>query len=527
MARRGTGEDFTLEKALPNNVEAERYILGAILLENTTLNQAAERLKPEDFFLVSHRRIFEKMLNLFEAGRGIDPITLQEELRRGGELDLVGGPAYLSSLFDGVPRFSNIENYVKIVKGKSTLRRLINASNHIMAKAFDDEDSPEEILDEAERLILAIAEDRIKQGFVHIGEVAAKQLEVIEEIAGREQLITGIATGFSELDYMTSGLQRGDLIIVAARPSMGKCLAADSEIVLANGEVVTIEEVYRRQEARLLTLGSDFKFTQASPSAFVDDGVKPLYRVTTRLGRTVESTLAHPYLTIHGWRRLEELSPGDRIAVPRRIPVFGNASLAEEQIERLAVVAVRMGEVSPPVFQLPRAELSLFLRQLFSICGQGVPGEEDNGEIRYETGRERLARQLQHLLLRFGILGRIFSVEERANWRLDIFQADSIRRFQAEIRAVEESDLRRREAAVLNVMRAPLCKLDSLRSRRQRKAWGGGEAATPGMAAMPGEPVKRATAHLLSPGSRARQAFPPDLGLRRRRPPRRFAAASI
>lgn len=222
MARRGTGEDFTLEKALPNNVEAERYILGAILLENTTLNQAAERLKPEDFFLVSHRRIFEKMLNLFEAGRGIDPITLQEELRRGGELDLVGGPAYLASLFDGVPRFSNIENYVKIVKGKSTLRRLINASNHIMAKAFDDEDSPEEILDEAERLILAIAEDRIKQGFVHIGEVAAKQLEAIEEIAGREQLITGIATGFHELDYMTSGLQRGDLIIVAARPSMGK-----------------------------------------------------------------------------------------------------------------------------------------------------------------------------------------------------------------------------------------------------------------------------------------------------------------
>ncbi|MFN0088542.1 MAG: replicative DNA helicase [Blastocatellia bacterium] len=222
MARRGTGEDFTLDKALPNNVEAERFILGAILLENTTLNQAAERLKPEDFFLVSHRRIFEKMLNLFEAGRGIDPITLQEELRRAGEIDLVGGPAYLASLFDGVPRFSNIENYVKIVKGKSTLRRLINASNHIMAKAFDDEDSPEEILDEAERLILAIAEDRIKQGFVHIGEVAAKQLEVIEEIAGREQLITGIATGFSELDYMTSGLQRGDLIIVAARPSMGK-----------------------------------------------------------------------------------------------------------------------------------------------------------------------------------------------------------------------------------------------------------------------------------------------------------------
>jgi replicative DNA helicase len=219
---RQTGGDFTLEKSLPSNIEAERLILGVIFLDNTTINQAVERLKPDDFFLTSHRRIYEKMIKLYEQGRGIDPVTLQEELRRAGELDAVGGPAYLASLFDGVPRFSNIDNYTKIVKGKATLRRLITASNQIMAMAFDDEDEPEEILDEAERMILSIAEDRIKQGFVHIGEVAGKQLEVIEEIAGREQLITGIATGFHDLDYMTSGLQRGDLIIIAARPSMGK-----------------------------------------------------------------------------------------------------------------------------------------------------------------------------------------------------------------------------------------------------------------------------------------------------------------
>ncbi len=226
MANRSAGQDFSLERALPNNVEAERFILGAVLLDNATLNQAAEHLKPDDFFLVSHRRIFEKMLALFEASRGIDPITLQEELRRAAELELVGGSAYVASLFDGVPRFSNIENYVKIVKGKSTLRKLIGASNQIMAKAFDDEDPPEEILDEAERLILSIAEDRIRQGFVHIGEVAAKQLTAIEEAAGHQQLITGIATGFADLDYMTSGLQRGDLIIIAARPSMGKTAMA-------------------------------------------------------------------------------------------------------------------------------------------------------------------------------------------------------------------------------------------------------------------------------------------------------------
>lgn len=226
MAKQGPAGDVTLEKALPSSIEAERLILGVILLDNTAINQAAELLKPDDFFLLSNRLIYEKMLKLFEQGRHIDPLTLQEELRRAGELDQVGGPAHIAALFDGVPRFSNIESYTRLVKGKSTLRRLIKAGHQIMAMSFDDEDEPEEILDKAERLILSIAEDRIKQGFVHISEVASQQLTVIEEIAGREQLITGIATGFTDLDYMTAGLQRGDLVIVAARPSMGKTALA-------------------------------------------------------------------------------------------------------------------------------------------------------------------------------------------------------------------------------------------------------------------------------------------------------------
>jgi replicative DNA helicase len=214
--------EFALDKSMPSNVEAERLILGVILLDNSVINQAAERLKPDDFFLPSHRRIYEKMIYLYEQGRGIDPITLQEELRRAGELEQVGGPAFIAALFDGVPRFSNIDNYTRITKGKSTMRRLINAANQVMTMAFDGEEEPEVILDQAERLILSIAEDRIKQGFTPLSEVAEQQLKYIEEIAGRDQLITGIATGFTDLDYMTSGLQRGDLIIVAARPSMGK-----------------------------------------------------------------------------------------------------------------------------------------------------------------------------------------------------------------------------------------------------------------------------------------------------------------
>jgi replicative DNA helicase len=439
MAKHGSNGDFTLDKALPSSIEAERLILGVVLLDNVAINQAAENLKPDDFFIGSNRRIYEKMIALYERGQAIDPLTLQEELRRAGELEQVGGAAYIAALFDGVPRFSNIENYVELVKGKSMLRRLITSANQIMAMAFDDEEAPEMILDKAESLILAIGEDRIKQGFVHVGDVAARQLTVIEESAGREQLITGLATGFNDLDYMTSGLQRGDLIIIAARPSMGKCLTADSEIALADGSVATIEEICRRREAELLTLGDDFKFRLNRPSAFVDDGIKPVYRVTTRLGRYVDSTLSHPYLTIDGWRKLAELKVGDRVAVPRRIDVFGDRRLRDDEVESLAR-ASRDGLIPSIVFQLARPRLAHFLRALFDMVARVIPAQGRAVKIEYSTASERHARQLLHLLLRFGVLARLgkgLSDNEAAggqSWRLEITDAHSLGRVYSEIR---------------------------------------------------------------------------------------------
>ena len=439
MAKQGSTGDFTLDKALPSSIEAERLILGVVLLDNVAINQAVENLKPDDFFIGSNRRIYQKMIALYERGQAIDPVTLQEELRRAGELEQVGGPAYIAALFDGVPRFSNIESYVELVKGKSMLRRLITSANQIMAMAFDDEDAPEEILDKAESLILAIGEDRIKQGFVHIGDVAARQLTVIEESAGREQLITGLATGFNDLDYMTSGLQRGDLIIIAARPSMGKCVAADSEIVLADGSVQTIEEINQRHEATLLTLGDDFKFRLIRPSAFVDDGIKPVYRVTTRLGRYVDSTLSHPYLTIDGWRKLAELKVGDHVAVPRRMEVFGDQRLRDDEIESLAY-ASRDGIIPPTVFQLARPQLAHFLRTLFDMVARVIPAQGRAIKIGYSSASERHARQLLHLLLRFGVIAKLSKGSSdneaigRQLWRLEITDANSLGRIYSEIR---------------------------------------------------------------------------------------------
>jgi len=234
--------DPFFEKGLPSNVEAERSILGAILLDNAVCYQAIELLKREDFFLDSHRRIYDKMLSLVDRSGPIDLITLSDELRRAGEFEQVGGATYIASLIDGVPRTDTIEPYAKIIKQKAMLRRLITASNQIIARAFDEEDDPEIIIDEAERMIFQIAEDRIRQGFQYIGDVAQRRLEQIEQMTGRPEMITGVPTGFTDFDQMTSGLQRQDLVIVAARPSMGKTALAlnMAQYAAKNGNTVGV-----------------------------------------------------------------------------------------------------------------------------------------------------------------------------------------------------------------------------------------------------------------------------------------------
>jgi replicative DNA helicase len=219
------GDPF-FEKGLPSNVEAERSILGAILLDNAVCNQAIELLRRDDFFLDSHRRIFEKMIALTERIMPIDLITLSDELRRAGEFEQIGGATYIASLIDGVPRTDTIEPYAKIVKAKSMLRKLITASNQIIALAFEEEDEAEVIVDKAEQMIFQIAEDRARVGFQYVGDVAHQRLEQIEQMAGRPEMITGVPTGFTDFDRMTSGLQRQELIVIAARPSMGKTALA-------------------------------------------------------------------------------------------------------------------------------------------------------------------------------------------------------------------------------------------------------------------------------------------------------------
>jgi len=226
MSRTAMGGDPFFEKGLPSNIEAERSILGAILLDSQVCNQAIELLRRDDFFLDSHRRLFDKMIVLSERMTPIDLVTLREELQRAGEFEQIGGATYIASLIDGVPRTDNIEPYARIVKAKSMLRKLITASNQIVALAFEEEDEPDVIIDKAEQMIFQIAEDRVRQGFQYVGDVAHRRLEQIEQMAGRPEMITGVPTGFTDFDRMTSGLQRQELIVIAGRPSTGKTALA-------------------------------------------------------------------------------------------------------------------------------------------------------------------------------------------------------------------------------------------------------------------------------------------------------------
>src|SRR5450755_1893619 len=252
----GTAE-YTLANTLPANVEAERSILGAILLDNLAYNEAAEHLKPEDFSLDSHRRVFTRMVDLAESSRPIDMITLVEELDRRKELEAIGDVGYISGLVDGVPDRPSIEHYIKIVRDKALLRGLIHAANAAIARAADQSDPAEEILNDAEAAIFQLSEKRIGRGFMGIQEIVKESFGSVDALLQRGQRITGLATHYTDLDEMTSGFQKADLVIGAARPSMGKTAFAMNiaeNAAIDDGKVVGVFSLEMSSEALLQRL---------------------------------------------------------------------------------------------------------------------------------------------------------------------------------------------------------------------------------------------------------------------------------
>ena len=253
----------SLERPLPQNLEAERSILGAILLDNNALNAAVEKLKPEDFFHDHHRRIYQQMITLGETQQAIDLVTLTDQLQRAGELESSGGPAYIAQLMDGVPHVTNVEHYARIVKEKALLRGLIHATNAIQQQALEAEDDADAILDRAESSIFQLAEDRARTGLVGLHDVVTESRERIAHIYEGGHRITGLSTGYDLLDNLTSGFQGSELLILAARPSMGKTAfalnIAENVAVRANKPVAIFSLEMSKESLLLRLLSADAK----------------------------------------------------------------------------------------------------------------------------------------------------------------------------------------------------------------------------------------------------------------------------
>lgn len=470
----------------PQNIEAEEAILGGILLDPEAIGRVSDRLVPEAFYISAHTIIYQAALRLHTQQKPTDLLSITSWLTDNDQLTRIGGRNKLATLVDRTVSAVNIDALAGLVMEKYLRRQLIKAGNEIVHLGYETETELPIVLDQAEQKVFNVTQEKPQSGLVHIGDTL---INTFQDIETRHQGIAlpGIPCGFYDLDAMTSGFQRSDLIIVAGRPSMGKCLSYDSEIVLADGQIATIEELYQQRQGSLLTLNDDWKFTFTQPSAFVDDGIKPVFRITTRLGRAIETTITHPFLTIKSWQRLENLQVGNKIAIPRKIDVFGTETIRECEVKLLGYLigdggltnstprftnsnpllqtdfseaVTEFGGLSVTiwlekldlwdkdahnktipniVFKLEKSQLSLFLNRLFATDGWATVLNSGQSQLGYCTVSERLARQIQHLLLRFGIIAALkkrsvkYNNTRRPAWQLDITDAISIKNFIAEI----------------------------------------------------------------------------------------------
>jgi replicative DNA helicase len=214
--------DENLRRVPPQSVEAEESVLGGIMLDNTALDRVVELVQPDDFYRGAHRKLFRAMLDLSERSEPVDLITVSETLKARGELAEVGGTSWLAELAERVPTAANVVHYARIVRERSILRGLIEAATEIASRGYQASDDVDVLLDRAEQLIFGIQERKVKQAFARIADVLVGSIKMIERLYEQKQAVTGVPTGFADLDGLTSGLQPSDLIIVAGRPSMGK-----------------------------------------------------------------------------------------------------------------------------------------------------------------------------------------------------------------------------------------------------------------------------------------------------------------
>ena len=321
----------------PHDLDAEMSVLGSVLVDPLSIAKVLQFLHPEDFYRENNGQVYRAALDLFAGGEPIDNVTLAAQLQTMGVLERIGGRAQLASMQGSVPTAANIEYYGRIVKEKAYKRRLISAGGNIAGYGYDDSIEAEQAINQAQSLVFGVADDRDQRELARLYDLLGPAMERISLQMESGQGVIGIPSGFHDLDRMTGGFKDSDLIIVAGRPAMGKCIKYDSVIVnYETGERLTIQEAVSFGLPKVHGFTWDGRIKPMDISAWVDSGIKPCFKVTTRSGRSVEVTGHHPFLTARGWQPLHDIVAGDRIAVPRIVECFGtDQSLEPGQIRLL------------------------------------------------------------------------------------------------------------------------------------------------------------------------------------------------
>ncbi|MBS1860361.1 MAG: replicative DNA helicase [Actinobacteria bacterium] len=520
----------------PQNIEAEESVLGAMLVSEPTLTRVIDEVKlnSADFYLDRHRAIFEAIHDLYAASKPVDELSVAEALTQRNKIDEAGGKHYVSELAAKVPAAGNAKHYAEIVQQNSLLRRLLGAGQEIQEWVNERDGEPRELSERAEKLLFEVAHKEQASDFRILGDILHDEVDRLEKLSTGEMELTGTPSGFRDIDAVTGGFQPGNLIIIAARPAMGKCSAAQSLIYdPATGARRRLDSLFKAhqegEEVWVASLGPNLKMVPAKVAAIASNGRKPVYRLTTRLGRWTEATSNHPVLTSSGWRELGEIEKGTRIAVPRKLPgppiadelpdqeivllaaliadgaitqrtprfcygrgsavlplietaagaydpqlrvaggqTHGNALISAgpgschnpvtAMLSRHGLMGLRSAEKFVPdaIFGLGEEQLARFLGVIYA-CDGHVHCSDGLAQIGYTTISERLARDVQHLLLRLGIVAAIRTLKRpiydgtgKVAREVRITGQDGLRRFCELIQIPGKEDAQARVLARLD-----------------------------------------------------------------------------